>query len=70
MVSKSKQKLKNRRSSIMEIVALAAPRIQPKSILKSSDPKKKFTRSDLQLRFKDQCKTSYPYLAFFSKDSS
>ena len=61
--------LKGRRSSIQEFVALAKPRNQPKSILRSTDPKSRFKRSDLHLRFKDQSKTSYPYLAFFCKDS-
>ena len=60
-----------RKRSITDLVSLAAmagPRAQQKSILKSLDPKKKFKRN-VHLKFKDQCKTSHPYLNFFSKDS-
>ena len=62
--------LRKRRSSITELVSasLTGPRSQQKSILKSSDPKKKF-KKNLSLKFKDQCKTSHPFLGFFSKDS-
>ena len=51
------------------VQALTKPRSQPKSILKKNNDQN-FKRSDLQLRFKDQCKSSHPHLSLFSKDSS
>jgi hypothetical protein len=44
-------------------------RIPTKSILKNADPRKNYKKVNLQLRFKDQCKTSYPFLAAFVKDT-
>jgi hypothetical protein len=48
--------------------ALTRNRASIKSILKHEN-KRKAKNSTVGVRFKDQCRTSRPYLAFFSKES-